>query len=91
MPRGRTRDEICANQESTQTSRDEQSQRPSPSELAAKNTKGSPKGCQSYRSILLSGRGGEIRTPDPLFPKQMRYQAALRPEPWRVFSFIKMI
>ncbi len=28
------------------------------------------------------GRGGEIRTPDPLFPKQMRYQAALRPGPW---------
>ncbi len=27
------------------------------------------------------GRGGRIRTCDPLFPKQMRYQAALRPEP----------
>ena len=26
------------------------------------------------------GRGGEIRTPDPLVPNQMRYQAALRPE-----------
>jgi hypothetical protein len=26
------------------------------------------------------GRGGEIRTPDPLLPKQMRYQAALRPD-----------
>ena len=24
------------------------------------------------------GRGGEIRTPDPLVPNQMRYQAALR-------------
>jgi hypothetical protein len=24
----------------------------------------------------LNGRGGEIRTPDPLLPKQMRYQAA---------------
>ena len=24
-----------------------------------------------------NGRSGEIRTPDPLFPKQMRYQAAL--------------
>ena len=26
------------------------------------------------------GRGGGIRTHDPLLPKQMRYQAALRPE-----------
>jgi hypothetical protein len=24
------------------------------------------------------GRSGEIRTPDPLLPKQVRYQAALR-------------
>ena len=28
----------------------------------------------------MNGRGGEIRTPDPLLPKQMRYQAALRPD-----------
>jgi hypothetical protein len=27
-----------------------------------------------------AGRGGGIRTPDPLLPKQMRYQTALRPE-----------
>ena len=26
------------------------------------------------------GRGREIRTPDPLLPKQMRYQAALCPD-----------
>ena len=26
------------------------------------------------------GRGGEIRTPDPLVPNQMRYQTALRPD-----------
>ena len=26
------------------------------------------------------GRGGQIRTDDPLLPKQMRYQAALRPD-----------
>ena len=26
------------------------------------------------------GRGGKIRTCDPLFPKQVRYQAALRPD-----------
>ena len=26
------------------------------------------------------GRGGGIRTPGPLLPKQMRYQAALRPD-----------
>src|SRR6056297_14567 len=28
-----------------------------------------------------SGRGGEIRTHDPLYPKQVRYQTALRPGP----------
>ena len=28
--------------------------------------------------IDLIGRSGEIRTPDPLLPKQVRYQAALR-------------
>ncbi len=28
----------------------------------------------------LRGRGGGIRTPDPLLPKQMRYQTALRPD-----------
>ena len=30
--------------------------------------------------LVLNGRGGEIRTPDPLLPKQLRYQAALHPE-----------
>ena len=37
----------------------------------------------SYRQTkfkLLVGRGEMIRTSDPLLPKQMRYQAALRPE-----------
>ena len=41
----------------------------------------------SYRRIqtlfigsLLNGRGRGIRTPDPLLPKQMRYQTALFPE-----------
>jgi hypothetical protein len=29
---------------------------------------------------LVIGRGGGIRTPDPLLPKQMRYQTALRPD-----------
>jgi hypothetical protein len=28
----------------------------------------------------MNGRGGGIRTPDPLLPKQMRYQTALRPD-----------
>jgi hypothetical protein len=28
--------------------------------------------------IENDGRSGEIRTPDPLLPKQVRYQAALR-------------
>ena len=30
--------------------------------------------------IALIGRGGEIRTHDPLRPRQVRYQAALRPD-----------
>jgi hypothetical protein len=39
----------------------------------------------SYPRLLLRGgnlvgRGREIRTPDPLLPKQMRYQAALCPD-----------
>ena len=42
--------------------------------------------------MICNGRGGGIRTPDPLLPKQMRYQTALRPDssidcnPDRVFS-----
>ena len=28
----------------------------------------------------LNGRGGQIRTDDPLPPRQVRYQAALRPD-----------
>jgi hypothetical protein len=31
--------------------------------------------------IDLFGRDGVIRTHDPLHPMQVRYQAALRPEP----------
>ncbi len=30
--------------------------------------------------MIYVGRGGGIRTPDPLLPKQMRYQTALRPD-----------
>ena len=30
--------------------------------------------------LNINGRGGGIRTRDPLLPKQMRYQAALRPD-----------
>jgi hypothetical protein len=29
------------------------------------------------RKLTENGRSGEIRTPDPLLPKQLRYQAAL--------------
>ena len=36
--------------------------------------------------IDLNGRGGGIRTPDPLLPKQMRYQAALRPDSFSIVS-----
>ena len=35
---------------------------------------------QALRLVGRLGRGGEIRTPDPLLPKQLRYQAALHPE-----------
>ena len=36
--------------------------------------------------MIYAGRGGGIRTPDPLLPKQMRYQAALRPDvPFRLY------
>ncbi len=31
-------------------------------------------------ALILIGRGERIRTSDPLLPKQMRYQAALRPD-----------
>jgi hypothetical protein len=31
-------------------------------------------------SCCINGRGGGIRTPDPLVPNQMRYQTALRPD-----------
>ena len=34
----------------------------------------------NWQSIENIGRGGPIRTDDPLLPKQMRYQAAPRPD-----------
>jgi hypothetical protein len=34
-----------------------------------------------------TGRSGEIRTPDPLLPKQVRYQAALH-SVWLKASYI---
>ena len=40
-------------------------------------------GRRSSNSFGISrrfGRGGAIRTPDPLRPRQVRYQAALRPD-----------
>jgi hypothetical protein len=39
-----------------------------------------PDGSNRNGTVRCDGRGGEIRTPDPLLPKQMRYQAALRPD-----------
>jgi len=39
----------------------------------------SPLTC-AERPKLKNGRGGGIRTPDPLVPNQMRYQTALRPD-----------
>ena len=37
-------------------------------------------------ATFKTGRGGGIRTHDPLLPKQMRYQAALRPEEARILQ-----
>ena len=37
------------------------------------------------KKLEINGRGGEIRTPDPLVPNQMRYQAALRPEQFDLY------
>src|SRR5438270_14072421 len=34
----------------------------------------------AHSNCGFNGRGGGIRTPDPLLPKQMRYQTALRPD-----------
>ena len=36
--------------------------------------------CNSLIYLILFGRGERIRTSDPLLPKQMRYQTALRPD-----------
>src|SRR5574342_764710 len=36
-------------------------------------------GTSIFLESAESGRGGEIRTPDTLLPKQVRYQAALHP------------
>ena len=37
---------------------------------------------KTSESISESGRGDWIRTSDPLRPRQVRYQAALRPDLW---------
>ena len=36
--------------------------------------------------IDLNGRGGGIRTRDPLHPMQVRYQAAPRPDEFQIIS-----
>ena len=41
---------------------------------------GRPPRAESSPRVHRAGRGGGIRTPDPLLPKQMRYQTALRPD-----------
>jgi hypothetical protein len=40
----------------------------------------SPSTSSSKGLVWKNGRGGGIRTPDPLVPNQMRYQTALRPD-----------
>ena len=38
-------------------------------------------GCEKLDLVcIFNGRGGQIRTDDPLLPKQVRYQAAPRPD-----------
>jgi hypothetical protein len=53
---------------------------PSPKVGCARSTRGpsrlGPRSAAKYPD--RNGRSGEIRTPDPLLPKQVRYQAALR-------------
>ena len=44
--------------------------------MTPEQQEGALDGCFKKRN----GRGGEIRTPDLLLPKQARYQAALRPD-----------
>ena len=39
--------------------------------------------------LYYCGRGGEIRTPDPLVPNQMRYQTALHPAQTLLLSLNK--
>ena len=40
-----------------------------------------------YVTCSFDGRGGGIRTPDPLVPNQMRYQTALRPDYRLVYPY----
>lgn len=44
-------------------------------------------GTRVFRDGEKNGRSGEIRTPDPLVPNQMRYQAALHSEALRRIRF----
>ena len=51
--------------------------------------KGAPRDAQ-LSSLGVNGRGGQIRTGDPLHPMQVRYRAALRPDILRV-TFVPII
>ena len=46
--------------------------------------------CSDYVSVLgfdlKIGRGEKIRTSDPFSPREVRYQAALRPDRFQVFA-----
>lgn len=44
--------------------------------------------CEGLATTEDIGRSGEIRTPDPLLPKQVRYQAALRSEDGNYTGFL---
>ena len=53
-------------------------------ELPIKSTTATANENPNIKPFVKNGRGGGIRTPDPLLPKQMRYQAALRPDTLRL-------
>ena len=40
----------------------------------------------NLQAAKKSGRGGEIRTPDILLPKQARYQTTLHPEGLQLYA-----
>ncbi len=53
---------------------------------AEKEKRPNPVWAKSLIFHLIFGRGGGIRTRDPLHPMQVRYQAAPRPDELRIIA-----